>query len=209
MTDTLPGRRYHRPARATMALLALLSLASCSQPPQESVDQVRQALLDAEAAQAELYAPDALAGARAAATRMQKELDRQSTRAAPLRRYDDTRRLAQDALTAARDARTESELGRDALRAQLEPELPALADAIPAARALLEGALKVRGVTLDAPGLDAEIQAIEVLVTDARLAFDTGRFADASSMSIEAKQRLDTVQKTVQGALDTARGRTR
>jgi hypothetical protein len=185
--------------------LLLLLLAGCQKPPQVDIDAARSALGEAQAAGAAQYAPDALATAVAAATELDTEVLAQSRRGPGARRYEATAELAAALHGAAQEAKEEAEAARERLRVQLAPELPALADAIPAAQALLAGAQKVRGVRLDSTALGAEIEAIANLVSDASAAYDAGRFADAASLSIEAKQRLDGLQKQVQEAIDLVR----
>ncbi len=186
------------------AIIAL-TLAGCAKPPQAEIDAARSALGEAQAAGAELYAPDALAAAVSAVAQMDAEVLVQSRRGALTRRYDTASELAASATKAALDAKGEADGAKEQLRIQLAPELPALADAIPAASGLVANALKVRGIKLDAAAIDAEIAAIAALVADADNAYDAQRFADANSMAIEAKQRLDAVQKQVQEAIDAAR----
>jgi hypothetical protein len=188
-----------------IAAAALVLAVGCAKVPQAAVDAAKAALAGAEKAEASVYAADAFAAAKSAVAKLEAEIAAQAKKGALSRKYDTATSLAAAAKKAADDAMAAAVSGKEQIKNQLTQELPALADAIPAAQDMVKNALKVRNVKLDSKALTAELDSIKTLIADAKSAFDSGKFADAGSKAAEAKQRLDAGQKLVQAAVDAAK----
>lgn len=110
---------------AFLSLTVAALLIGCAQAPQVELDAAKAAVDTAKAAQAEMYAPEALAEVQQAMTAAEAEIAAQAEKLAFLRKYDTAKQLIADATTKAEAARQAAIDGKAAAKAAAEEAVTA------------------------------------------------------------------------------------
>ena len=105
--------------------LSVALVAGCSKPPQQEVDAVQATMTEADAAQAQTYAPDAYAKAQESMNAVNAEMEAQNAKFALFRSYGKTKELVASAQTAAADAKTAAVEGKERMRGEAQTAIDA------------------------------------------------------------------------------------
>lgn len=204
-------RRSQFLTNATLAVVALsaLLLAGCAEPPQAEIDAVKTALDAARTAGAGEYAPEALAQAEAAQSKLDAELQAQQERFALMRSYDTAKTLAADAKTQAENAAKTAEANREAAKQESSALIASTTTLLEEVKTLLASAPKGKGSAADLAALQGDITALEQSLTETQAAFDAGNYLQAKSLAQAANDGANRVKASIEQAIEMAKGRRR
>jgi len=188
-------------------LAATLVVAACAKPPEEVIDQARQALRSAEGAGAATYAPESWNRAKQAEAALETELEAQGGRLALLRGYKKAAALAEELAAAATQAAAEATRKTADLRTELTGAMSELRSLLQTARNRLASIPTT--VRIDRTGLRARLNAAAERIDQAQRSLDAGRFDEALSGSAEARESVRAVLRTIEAAAPSPPSRKR
>lgn len=178
---------------------AALAVAACAKPPQAEIDAARAAVAAAIANPDVLtYAPDSLRAAQEKTDALENELAAQQKKSPLARSYERTSAMAQDAVTAARNAISDSQTSKQQAARDAATLIEKIGTVIPDFESKVWSAKRVRGIKLDAIvplGLLAD-QA-RLALDDARKDLDTGAFAAARAKAMAVQDWLSQGEETI------------
>jgi len=192
--------------RSTLALLTLVSVVllaavtGCAQPPQAEIDSARAALEKAQAAEAQVYAPEALQAARDAQDALTAELEAQEGKFSLFRRYGTAKELAASAVAAAENASQQAVAGKEKARQEVAAMMTEVTTLMTEVEGLLASAPTGKGSTADIQVLKADFATIQTTVADAERAFQAERFEEARRALETARNTANSIKTTIEEA---------
>jgi hypothetical protein len=188
-------KRFH--VIAAVIAVALL-VSSCAKTPEEQIQQAGAALEAAEAAGAQRYAPDAWSRAKQSMERLNAELSAQEEKFRPFRNFKTAETLADEAVTAANQAKAEAESKKAQLRGEIEKMIADVKGSLQSARNQLSGL--AAGAALSTASLRSTLDEAGRLVDKAQLEMDGERFDSAMASAAEARDMIVEVLRTIERA---------
>ena len=188
-------KRFH--VFAVMVAVAVL-FSSCLRAPEEQIQQAGSALEAAEAADARTYAPDAWSRARQAMEKLNAELSVQDEKFRLFRNFKTARTLADEAVTAANQAKAEAENRKAQLRAEITKMIADVKGSLQSARSRLSGL--TAAAALSTASLRSKLDEAGRLVDRAQSELDGQRLDSAMASASEARDRIAEVLRVIERA---------
>ena len=186
-------KRFH--VFAAAFVVAVL-VSSCAKTPEEQIQQAGSALEAAEAADAQRYAPDAWSRAKQSMDRLNAELSAQEEKFRPFRNFKTAKSLADEAVSAANQARAEAENKKAQLRAEITKMIADVKGSMQSARNQLSGL--TAAAALSATSLRSKLDEAGRLLDKAQLEMDGQRFDSAMASASEARDKIVEVLRAIE-----------
>ena len=183
----------------------VLALGACAKPPQADIDAAKAAV-DSAAKNADiaLYAADTLKTAKDKLAQMQADIDAQAKKGAVSRRYDNVKKLALEAKSAAETAKTDAGRNKEQAKADATAMIDALKKAFPEAEKKIAAAKKVRGIALNFTALARQMANAKAVVTAAEKDLADGNYAAAKEKAASVQAQMTEAEKAVADAVQAA-----
>lgn len=194
-----------RKVLVAVLMLAILGLVACAKPPQALIDGAKQAVSEAQAAEAGTYAPDALKAATDKAAAMDAELAVQQEKF--FKSYKLTEQLANELKTLADKAKADAVAGKAQAKADAEAAIAAAEAAVLTAREDLKKAPKGKGSTADLAAMTGDVDAAQTAIDDAKADMTGEKFLDAKAKADNAKAGAEKVSADVLAAIEMKKGK--
>lgn len=160
---------------------ALLILAGCAQRPEAEVTAATQAIASARDSGAAEYAPQALAAAEEANTRLQAELQAQDGKFFLTRSYGNAKTMTEEVKAASQRAADEAVANKQKAREEATALIAEARTLIDEVRVLLANAPKGKGTEVDMAAYEGDILGLETSLTNADAALTEGRYLEAKA----------------------------
>ena len=184
-------------AKPVFAALLILGLFACAKPPQAEIDAAKAAVAKAAAnSDVVTYAPELLARAQDALSRMQAELT--------AKKYDKVKTLALEASAAAEKAITEAVANKQKVKADAAALIAAMKKAIPDAEKTIAAAKRIPRTGLDFAALARAIAGARSSLTAAEADQANGNFMAAFNKASAVQTALADGERTVATAVQAA-----
>ena len=184
-------------AKPVFAALLILGLFACAKPPQAEIDAAKAAVAKAAAnSDVVTYAPELLARAQDALSRMQAELT--------AKKYDKVKTLALEASAAAEKAITEAVANKEKVKADAAALIAAMKKAIPEAEKTIAAAKRIPRTGLDFAALARAIAGARSSLTAAEADQANGNFMAAFNKASAVQTALADGERTVATAVQAA-----
>jgi hypothetical protein len=184
-------------AKPVFAALLILGLFACAKPPQAEIDAAKAAVAKAAAnSDVVTYAPELLARAQDALSRMQAELT--------AKKYDKVKTLALEASAAAEKAITEAVANKEKVKAEAVALIAAMKKAIPEAEKTIAAAKRIPRTGLDFAALAKAIAGARSSLTAAEADQTNGNFMAALNKASAVQTALADGERTVATAVQAA-----
>ena len=183
----------------------VLALGACAKPPQADIDAAKAAV-DSAAKNADiaLYAADTLKTAKDKLAQMQADIDAQAKKGAVSRRYDNVKKLALEAKSAAETAKTAAGRNKEQAKADATAMIDALKKAFPEAEKKIAAAKKVRGIALNFTALARQMANAKAVVAAAEKDLADGNYAAAKEKAASVQAQMTEAEKAVADAVQAA-----
>ena len=183
----------------------VLALGACAKPPQADIDAAKAAV-DSAAKNADiaLYAADTLKTAKDKLAQMQADIDAQAKKGAVSRRYDNVKKLALEAKSAAETAKTDAGRNKEQAKADATAMIDALKKAFPEAEKKIAAAKKVRGIALNFTALARQMANAKAAVAAAEKDLADGNYAAAKEKAASVQAQMTEAEKAVADAVQAA-----
>jgi hypothetical protein len=186
--------------QSMMVVVLAVAAVACAQAPKADIDAAKQALDDAQRAQASDYASEAWTAAKDADAKLQTELAVQEKKWAPLRSYDQTKQLAQQVKSEAERATQQANAGKEKAKAEAGDLIAQAKTAQQNAESALQTAPKGKGTEADLASLKTDTASIDGQIQDAQRAYDGGDFLGAKTKAQAALDAANKIQTEIQDA---------
>ena len=184
-------------AKPVFAALLILGLFACAKPPQAEIDAAKAAVAKAAAnSDVVTYAPESLARAQDALSRMQTELT--------AKKYDKVKTLALEASAAAEKAITDAVANKAKVKADAEALIAAMKKAIPEAEKTIAAAKRIPRTGLDFAALAKALAGAKTSLAAAEADQANGNFMAAWNKATAVQTALADGEKTVADAVQAA-----
>ncbi len=180
-----------------LVVAIVLAATGCAKPPEAQIQQAKQALQVAQAANAQAYAPDAWNKAQSAMDRLNKELDAQAKKLPLFRNYRTASSLAAEVISAASQAATQSADKVAQLRTQTTQLISNVRASIASARTQLA---RVPSTRVNKASLTATLDAATRLLATAQSQLDAGQFDNAQATATRARDSVTSALRTIEQA---------
>jgi len=181
-----------------IAIAVAVLVSSCAKTPEEQIQQAGAALESAEAADAQRYAPDAWGRAKQSMERLNAELSAQEEKFRLFRNFKTAGTLADEAVSAANQARAEAENKKAQLSAEITKMIADVKGSLQSARNQLSGLTVTAALSIT--GLRSKLGEAERLLDKARLEMDGQRFDSAMASASEARDKIVEVLREIERA---------
>lgn len=183
-----------------MVVLAGMLVLSCSELPTAELEIAEQAVLAAQNAEAEQYAPEIYREALDTLNFAKAAIAEQSGRFAILRSYSKSRSLLASAERLATDAVSQAVEEKEQVKAETYQQLESTAMLLASVREEFSSAPTGKGTKADIELIKSDIAAAEQMLNDASLNFNEGRYIVAQTKLAAATDRLDRVMSDILAA---------
>ncbi len=185
-------------------LLVVGALVGCAKAPQQSIDQARTALDQAQKAQAPDYAPQAWDQAQQSMTAAMAEVEAQNAKFAPLRSYKNAGQLVETAREEAVKAEQAAVAGREQAKTEAETAVSDVKGSLDRANELLDQLGRCRrrpkGFASDLQLMRGNVDGLAQQLTDVESAMSSESYLQARTLAEELKSQVDTVVKDLESA---------
>jgi hypothetical protein len=186
-----------RLVKPVFAALLILGLFACAKPPQAEIDAAKAAVAKAAAnSDVVSYAPELLARAQDALSRMQTELT--------AKKYDKVKTLALEASAAAEKAISEAVANKEKVKADAAALIAAMKKAIPDTEKTIAAAKRIPRTGLDFAALAKTLAGAKSSLTEANADYTNGNFMAAWNKATAVQTALADGEKTVADAVQAA-----
>jgi len=186
-----------RYAKPILAALLILGLFACAKPPQAEIDAAKAAVAKAAAnSDVVTYAPEALAKAQDALSRMQTELT--------AKHYDKVKTIALEASAAAEKAISDALANKEKVKADAAALIAAMKKAIPEAEKTVAAAKRIPRTGLDFAALAKALAGAKSSLAAAETDQANGNFMAAWNKASAVQTALADGERTVATAVQTA-----
>jgi len=151
MTKTLLG---------ILSIVALSGLTGCSKEPAPEIQAARDAVMEAEKAAANEYAPETYAQAQEQMNALTAEIEAQDGKFALFRSYDKAKEMAASTQETAARAATEAQVGKKAAMDEAMVAIQEARDALQAALTEIESAPAGKGSAADLEALKMDLAQV-------------------------------------------------
>lgn len=178
-------------------LVVLIGLVACAKPPTAEIEAATTALARAENnADVREYAPDSLSRAKSLVDRMQAEV--------ATKRYDSAKSLALEAVAAADKAIRDGASAKGKARTDTASSIASVKTVLEEIRQTLSAAEKVKGISLDLPAMERDINAVVQTLSAADADLTNNNFTGASEKAQNARSLLSGIQRRISDAVQKA-----
>lgn len=186
-----------RYAKTVLAGLLILGLFACAKPPQAEIDAAKAAVAKAAAnSDVVTYAPEALAKAQDALSRMQTELT--------AKHYDKVKTIALEASAAAEKAISDALANKEKVKADAAALIAAMKKAIPEAEKTVAAAKRIPRTGLDFAALARALAGAKTSLAAAEADQANGNFMAAWNKASAVQIALADGERTVATAVQAA-----
>lgn len=182
--------------------MAIVALAGCSKPPTEQIDLAKQAVQEAEAADAATYAPQELSAAEDAQKRLDAELKLQEEKFALFRSYKQSTALAAEVKTAGEQASAAAAAGKEKVRQEATQQIADTQALLDEVRALLAKAPRGKGSEADIAAMSADLDAVAASLAEANQSLQSGDYRDAQNKASAAQTSAQQVKTDIETAIE-------
>ena len=191
----------HRSIRLVSEIALIAGLLCCARPPERELTEAQQAIEQARAVEADLYATDTYQEAedKLASARTQIELEQE--RSVASRSYDDAKQLLASAKQAAHRAFYEASSGRKEARESATEVIREAHAALETAKASVAKAPANRGTEGDIAALKMEVDALEATLADAERELEVGHYRKAYDIAESVVAEARRIKQDVARAL--------
>ena len=184
-------------AKPVFAALLILGLFACAKPPQAEIDAAKAAVAKAAAnSDVVTYAPELLARAQDALSRMQAELT--------AKKYDKVKTLALEASAAAEKAITEAVANKEKVKADAAALIAAMKKKLPEAEKTIAAAKRIPKTGLDFAALAKALTSARASITGADADYANGNYMAAYNKATSVQTALADGERTVANAVQAA-----
>lgn len=185
--------------RVVLFVAVAFGLAACAKPPQAEIDAARSAVQTAtENSDVLTYAPDSLRAAQEKMDALSNELAAQEKRSPVSRSYDVARSLAEQAISASKQAAADAETSKEQVAKDAASLIDKIGSEIPDFESKVWTAKRVRGIRLDAiTPLGLVADQARLALDDARKDLDSGSFAAARAKAMAVGDWLSQGEETI------------
>jgi hypothetical protein len=184
-------------AKPVLAAVLILGLFACAKPPQAEIDAAKAAVAKAAAnSDVVTYAPEALARAQDALSRMQTELT--------AKHYDKVKTLALEASAAAEKAIAEALATKEKVKADAAALIAVVKNALPEAEKTIAAAKRIPRTGLDFTALAKALAGARTTLAEAEADQANGNFMAALNKASAVQTALADGERTVANAVQAA-----
>ncbi len=184
----------------SVALVLAVGLAGCAKVPAEKVTAAETALSAAMSAEAQIYAPQAVAAARDSLNAAKAEIEAQNKSFVLMRRYGKATALLTAAETAATNAAQEATTRKAQVRANVETLMTNATAAVDSVATLLAKAPVGKDNRADVELMKADLEAMRTSLTDIRGLYDQGAYMDAQTKAEALMEQLNRMAAEIEAA---------
>jgi hypothetical protein len=189
-----------RKAGFTLALIALALFVGCAKEPTDKITAANQAFDRAGAPQVSEYAPDAVAAARDAKSKLDTELQTQRDKMALFRNYDHATELASQLESSSQSAVTAAEAGKQKAKQEASAAIEEARRMLDEARSLLAEAPVGKGTQADVALLKNDLDGVEQSINEANNSIASEHYMEARSKADSARMMAENVKNQVLAA---------
>ncbi len=176
-----------------VSFLVLMTAAmGCAKAPSDQVAATESAISTATSADAETYAPEAMAAARDSLAAAKAVIEAQGKSFAPFRKYGKAEALLARAQEAAQEAETEAQAKKAEVKSQVESLLTEATAGIDSAAQMLSYAPAGKDNRADLEMMKADLDAMRTSLTDVQALYDGGKYMEAQT---KGQVLVDQLQK--------------
>lgn len=183
-----------------VSVAAAAALIGCSKEPATEIESARQALQNAEGAEAAQYAPQDLAQAKEAMAALETELQAQSKKFAPFRSYKRASELAAAAAQTGTQAASQAHAGKTQAMTEATAAIAAAKASLEAALAEIEAAPVGKGTLADIEAMKQDLVGVGETLNQVEAAFRAERFGEATAKANSAKAGAENVRAAILAA---------
>lgn len=187
----------------TLLFVGLILATGCADRPDEALEVVESAFEDARAAQAADYAPESMQQAEDLRVRLEAELKAQEERFGMFRSFKTASRLAEEAKDAAVQASAEAASGRERVKLESADLIAEARQVLTEARSSLASAPGGKGGQADLALMKADLDEVEITLTEADADFAAERFMEARLKAEAVRNTAETVRSDIETAIRT------
>lgn len=184
-----------------LVLLAAVGLAACGGPPQKEIDAAKAALVEAEEAGADSYAPEAYDKAEATLAQADAEVKAQQGKFVLMRSYGRSKQLLRQVAADAEKAKTEAAAGRIQARSDAEAAIASARTALDAAIAAVASAPAGKDSRGDLQIMRGDLEALKGTLSEAEAAQGSEDHATALERAGKVRQEAEAIAADVANAL--------
>lgn len=181
-----------------LSIVVALVVTACAKSPEVQIQQAGTALEAAEAAGAQVYAPDAWNRAKQAMERLNAELSAQDQRLRLFRNFNNARTLAEEAMNAADQAKAEADTKKAQLRADSAKMIADVKSSLQSARTQLSGLPRTAAV--NTANLRSRLDEAGRLLDKAQSEMIAERFDSAMASAGGARDNVVAVFRAIERA---------
>ena len=184
-----------------LIMLSIVELASCGSSPQKDVISVEQAIAQARAAEADIYAPDDLHEATVKLASARRKIEVESRKSVFGRSYEDATELLASAKLAAHRAFYEAGDRREEVREMTEETLRIAHGSLSSAKAAV-ARLERGGYGAEmSEDFERQLYVLEEVLSKAEMDFGAGNYAEARDNAEAVLSEAGEVKRKVASAL--------
>lgn len=184
-----------------LVLLAALSLAACGGPPQKEIEAAKAALVEAEKAGADSYAPEAYDKAEAALAQATAEVETQKGKFVLMRSYGRGKQLLRQVAADAAAAKTEAAAGRVQMRGEAEAAIASARTALDAAISAVASAPAGKDSRGDLAMMRGDLEVLKGTLSEAEAAQGSDDHATALERAGKVRQEAEAIAADVANAV--------
>lgn len=186
-----------RLVRPMLVALLILGLFACAKPPQAEIDAAKAAVAKAAASSDVVtYAPETLARAQDALSRMETEL--------AAKKYDKVKTLALEASAAAAKALTDAAANKEKVKADAAALIAAMKKELPEAEKTINAAKRIPKTGLDFAALAKSLAAARSSIAEADADYANGNYMAAYTKATSVQTQVADGKKMVTDAVQAA-----
>jgi len=191
-----------------LAVLALpLFVWGCSKPPEVEIQKAQASMAAARTAEAQQYAPKALAAAQDTLNAAMAYKTEQDGKFVLFRRYEKGRQQLIKAETMAQKAETDAKAEKERVRQEGMGMLSTATTEFDAVKVAFQTAPKGKGNKAELALIEAEIQSVEGPFAEAKAEFDGGRFLTAKPKVTAVREQVRRINDEIASAAAMASGK--
>ena len=186
-----------RLVKPVFAALLIFGLFACAKPPQAEIDAAKAAVAKAAAnSDVVTYAPEALARAQDALSKMQTELT--------AKHYDKVKTIALEASAAAEKALADATANKEKVKADAAALIAAMKKKLTEAEKTITAAKRIPRTGLDFTALAKALTGAKTSLTEADADYANGNFMAAWNKATAVQTTIADREKTVADAVQAA-----
>lgn len=190
--------------KATLAAWVLLigTLAGCAKAPTEDIQSTQKAVETARTAGSAEYAPSEDKALSDKLNAAMQEIKTQDEKMAPLRNYDQAKKMLAEVRQQAGQVQTASVQKKDEAKQQATALNSEATQAVQKAKDLLAQAPKGKGTEADLAALRADVDALGESLPTVQQAIDNGKYQDAIAKATPIKDKANVISGEVEKAME-------